>query len=109
MILETFNYNIVIPHYLSEVFYAGLSQDQINVLLFFCELIMLKSCDIFFDIQKIEVMILLVDPVQRKIVPDRKVIYTQIKEAFEMKEAKIIIRKYEPKFDIQRLMNTLTE
>lgn len=100
MILETFDYNIAIPHYLSEVFYAGLSQDQIYILLFFCELLMVKNCDIFFDNQKIEAMILLVDSVQRNVVSDRKAIYTQIKEAFEMKEAKIIVRKYQPKFDI---------
>lgn len=70
---------------------------------------MLKNCDIFFDNRKIDAMILLVDPVQRKIVTERETIYNQIKENIEMKEAKIIVRKYEPKFDIEQLIKTLSE
>lgn len=109
MILQTFNYNIVIPHYITELFYTGLSEDQTYVTLFLCELLMLRDCSIFFDKEKIEKVVQLVDQAQRKVVIKEELLHREIKEIVILKEAKIIVKKYEPKFDMEEFINAFSE
>jgi hypothetical protein len=63
-ILETFNYNIIIPHYITEIFQTDVSEDQIHPILFLCELFMLRGFDIFFEKEKIEDIIRMVQRVR---------------------------------------------
>jgi hypothetical protein len=99
----------VVPHYITEVFYANLTEDQTYVVLFLCELLMLRDCSIFFGKEKIEKVIQLVDQVQSNKLAVEDSLHKEIKETIILKEAKIIVKKYEPKFDMERFMNAFLE
>lgn len=88
---------------MTETYNGGLEEEHLFTLMFVCEVLMLKNCAVFFDrerIEKIAEMVVRKSGVQME---GEREICKEVGVILGWKEAKILVNKYSPKFDMDSL------
>lgn len=88
---------------MTETYSGGLEEEHLFALMFVCEVLMLKNFDVFFDrerIERIAEMVVRKGGVQME---EEREICREVGVILGWKEAKIVVNKYSPKFDMDSL------
>lgn len=91
-LLESVDFDIIIPHYLNELPRCpALSPEGACKIDLLCQLLMVRSCRVFFDRQQLTAMIRMVEGEEQ---PEGEAIRKEIKEMLAFKDCQIVIKKF---------------
>jgi hypothetical protein len=90
-LLESVDFDVIIPHYLSELANCPLSPSVICKVEFLCQLLMVRSCRVFFDRQLLTAIVRLVEGEDQ---PEGDEIRKDIREMLAFKDCQIIVKKF---------------
>lgn len=102
-------YNLVIPHTLENLFHQEkLDQSKINEIMLVCELMMVKDCKVFLQMNKLKLIVLFLRKDEKEMEENSGQITRlkeEIKKMLGLKECAIILNKYSSKMDMESFKN----